>query len=219
MNSKRQTVWLVSMLSLMVVLSAYYLFTDDVNELQAGTETTKTQEIKYDATAVTGQDKVKTNAPDNTAKTDAAPADKETSAAEAAGEQGKTDEELLQQVSAQAMSAEEYFIDANLRRDEELTKMSEKLMTIINDSKQNNEAVTKAYEDMYKLEEQHVKMISLEDQLATQFGNAVVVQDGSKYKVVVMADKLQRSEAVSIIDMTMKELGIGADRVSVEFKN
>ena len=29
MNSKRQTVWLVSMLSLMVILSAYYLFTEN----------------------------------------------------------------------------------------------------------------------------------------------------------------------------------------------
>ncbi|OAB44151.1 SpoIIIAH-like family protein [Paenibacillus glacialis] len=29
MNNKRQTIWLVSMLSLMVVLSAYYLFTED----------------------------------------------------------------------------------------------------------------------------------------------------------------------------------------------
>jgi stage III sporulation protein AH len=29
MNAKRQTIWLVSMLSLMVVLSAYYLFTED----------------------------------------------------------------------------------------------------------------------------------------------------------------------------------------------
>lgn len=29
MNNKRQTIWLVSMLSLMVILSAYYLFTDE----------------------------------------------------------------------------------------------------------------------------------------------------------------------------------------------
>ena len=41
MNAKRQTIWLVSMLSLMVVLSAYYLFTEDVNKLDlASTETT-----------------------------------------------------------------------------------------------------------------------------------------------------------------------------------
>jgi stage III sporulation protein AH len=32
MQPKKQTVWLVSMLSLMVVLSAYYLFTDDVKQ-------------------------------------------------------------------------------------------------------------------------------------------------------------------------------------------
>jgi stage III sporulation protein AH len=50
MNAKRQTIWLVSMLSLMVVLSAYYLFTEDVNKLDlASKETaTKSQEVKID---------------------------------------------------------------------------------------------------------------------------------------------------------------------------
>ncbi|MDQ0194413.1 SpoIIIAH-like family protein [Paenibacillus wynnii] len=38
MNGKRQTIWLVSMLSLMVVLSAYYLFTED-SGVSAPTET------------------------------------------------------------------------------------------------------------------------------------------------------------------------------------
>ncbi|MCI3920181.1 SpoIIIAH-like family protein [Paenibacillus sp. TRM 82003] len=33
MNTRRQTVWLVSMLGLMVVLSAYYLFTDEASEV------------------------------------------------------------------------------------------------------------------------------------------------------------------------------------------
>lgn len=35
MNNKRQTVWLVSMLSLMVILSAYYLFTEDSGPVNA----------------------------------------------------------------------------------------------------------------------------------------------------------------------------------------
>ncbi|MEW9699135.1 SpoIIIAH-like family protein [Paenibacillus sp. SI8] len=50
MNAKRQTIWLVSMLSLMVVLSAYYLFTEDVNKLDlASTDTAaQTQEVKID---------------------------------------------------------------------------------------------------------------------------------------------------------------------------
>jgi len=38
MNTRRQTVWLVSMLGLMVVLSAYYLFTDEVDQVPVTTE-------------------------------------------------------------------------------------------------------------------------------------------------------------------------------------
>ncbi|MBD0380724.1 SpoIIIAH-like family protein [Paenibacillus sedimenti] len=54
MNAKRQTIWLVSMLSLMVVLSAYYLFTEDVNKLDlAATDSAaKPQEVKIDMTQV-----------------------------------------------------------------------------------------------------------------------------------------------------------------------
>lgn len=33
MNTKKQTVWLMTMLGLMVVLSAYYLFTEDVQNV------------------------------------------------------------------------------------------------------------------------------------------------------------------------------------------
>src|SRR5690606_5616330 len=44
MQNRRQTIWLVSMLSLMVILSAYYLLTEEVNpagkksEISASTE-------------------------------------------------------------------------------------------------------------------------------------------------------------------------------------
>ncbi|KGE17970.1 SpoIIIAH-like family protein [Paenibacillus wynnii] len=45
MNGKRQTIWLVSMLSLMVVLSAYYLFTED-SGVSAPTETAGTMQVE-----------------------------------------------------------------------------------------------------------------------------------------------------------------------------
>lgn len=49
MNAKRQTVWLVSMLSLMVVLSAYYLFTEDTSKLDVTTTNgLEGKEIKVD---------------------------------------------------------------------------------------------------------------------------------------------------------------------------
>ncbi|MDI4645356.1 SpoIIIAH-like family protein [Cohnella hashimotonis] len=51
MNNKRQTIWLVSMLSLMVILSAYYLFTEDVTQPD---RTAQEQKLGTDATGVTG---------------------------------------------------------------------------------------------------------------------------------------------------------------------
>ncbi|MFC3800118.1 SpoIIIAH-like family protein [Cohnella sp. GCM10012308] len=51
MNNKRQTIWLVSMLSLMVILSAYYLFTEDVTQPD---RTAQEQKLATDATGVTG---------------------------------------------------------------------------------------------------------------------------------------------------------------------
>lgn len=50
MNTKRQTVWLVSMLSLMVVLSAYYLFTQDVDSPEVLTDSSKTEQAAQNAT-------------------------------------------------------------------------------------------------------------------------------------------------------------------------
>lgn len=54
MNTKRQTIWLVSMLSLMVVLSAYYLFTEDTSAPAKQTvDNVRTEQmLKGDATEV-----------------------------------------------------------------------------------------------------------------------------------------------------------------------
>ena len=53
MNSKRQTIWLVSMLSLMVVLSAYYLFTEDASKLDTAQDASETEQINVDTKVTT----------------------------------------------------------------------------------------------------------------------------------------------------------------------
>lgn len=58
MNNKRQTIWLVSMLSLMVILSAYYLFTDDSGPAAPPVaESTQTNGQKLDA-GTTAKDEI-----------------------------------------------------------------------------------------------------------------------------------------------------------------
>ncbi|MDO7905168.1 SpoIIIAH-like family protein [Paenibacillus sp. JX-17] len=54
MNNKRQTIWLVSMLSLMVVLSAYYLFTEDSGPAKTPVAGSQQQDTKAGAAGQAG---------------------------------------------------------------------------------------------------------------------------------------------------------------------
>lgn len=62
MNNKRQTIWLVSMLSLMVILSAYYLFTDDSGPAAPPVaDSTQANGLKLDGGAQAGGGEVVVN--------------------------------------------------------------------------------------------------------------------------------------------------------------
>jgi stage III sporulation protein AH len=193
MNTKRQTVWLVSMLSLMVVLSAYYLFTDDVNQMEMTTEELNMSDIT--ATEVDNAEGDQTEA--------------------VGSEITAEDEQVLQQVQAQASSAEDFFIGLELKRNESLAMQFEQLQTIIAES-ESAEAVAKAHEEMRNLEEKEAKITALEEQLARDFANVMVAEESNKFKILVQAEKLERSQAVSIVDMVMKEMSVGPDKIVVQ---
>ncbi|WP_284640435.1 SpoIIIAH-like family protein [Paenibacillus silviterrae] len=246
MNTKRQTVWLVSMLSLMVVLSAYYLFTEDVNDLNFNATGTTSKEV-----VVTGLEP-KTNAapqaapaaedkkqaPADAAKTDpkadpkasstktdqpsaAQPDGKSGAAAQpVSSNQASSDAKIIQQVqaSAQAKSGSDYFVNLQMKRNEEFTKQFEKLMAIIVEPAKNSaEATAKAQEDLRKLEDLEAKFTNLEETLLKDFPQAVVTQEAGKYKVTVQATKLEKSQALSIADKTMEQLAIGPDNIAITY--
>lgn len=202
MNSKRQTVWLVSMLSLMVVLSAYYLFTDDVKDFQLNSKELSLNEVKLDATQAA-------NANTTGAK-----------AAEVSGQnkqkQQNTDAEVLKKIQAQGKTAAEFFSALQLKRTEELAKRGEELMKIITNSKNNNEAVIKAQEEYYRIQDMEEKVDNLEAVLMNDFANALVTQEGNRWKVIVQSEKLERSQAVSIVDLVMKEMNIGPEKITIQ---
>lgn len=225
MNTKRQTVWLVSMLSLMVVLSAYYLFTEDVNELDLATQQAAGSEIKVDA--VTTGTAPKTDTVDGKAAADKAaadqanasampPADKATTAPVASGAK-KTDEEVIKQVSTVATSGNDYFAGLHMKRTEEFSKQMEKWLTIQTDSKKSNDEVTLAMNEIQKLQDLDEKVTSIEDYLAKDFKNAIVLQESGKWKVVVQTAKLEKSQGVSIVDYVMNELNVTPDKVTIQY--
>ncbi|KQX46473.1 SpoIIIAH-like family protein [Paenibacillus sp. Root444D2] len=245
MNAKRQTIWLVSMLSLMVVLSAYYLFTEDVNKLDLATTETinKSQEVKIDMSqvdpanaaktdvkATTGGDaKVDTKAvtPQNSTKTDVK-ADPKTDAKTTTTQDAskattpntaKTDDQVLKMVEEQARttSASDYFTNEQMKQRDYFSKTSSDLMEIIIDSKKTPEAVAKATNDLAKLTDIQEKVENLQDVLMKDFPQAIINQDGNKWKVTVQSDKLEKSQGVTIVDLVMKELGTGPENIKIQY--
>ncbi|MCD1260682.1 SpoIIIAH-like family protein [Paenibacillus athensensis] len=241
MNAKRQTIWLVSMLSLMVVLSAYYLFTEDVNKLDlASTEAVSNpQEVKIDmsqdAALTAGKDAASADAQAG-AKTDVKATDAQakdrqatdTQAADApttakadsdahAKADAKADAQVLSKVEAQMTSSSDYFTNAQMQRHEDLRKKTEELMTTITDPKQKPEAVAAANNELEQISGNQEKIERLEEVLSQDFDQAIITQDGNKWKITVQSDKLDKSQGVTIVDMVMKELGAAPENIKIQY--
>jgi stage III sporulation protein AH len=210
MYTKRQTVWLVSMLSLMVVLSAYYLFTEDVKDLGPDVPHVTLNEVKVDATDMS--------------KHMAEQAIKEASGKQTAAAQGgkeevskaQADAEVLKQMTA-AAAGREYFDSMHMKKVEDLSKQFEQWVKIASDSKVKQEESTKAQEEIYRLTELEAKLTNIEDLLMKDFANAIVLPDNNQYKVIVQASKLEKSQAVSIVDLVMSEMQVGPEKISVQY--
>ncbi|WP_418038418.1 MULTISPECIES: SpoIIIAH-like family protein [Paenibacillus] len=272
MNNKRQTVWLVSMLSLMVILSAYYLFTEDSGPVNAPvaesqqvdginqgevketagildpTEGLVVNEVVNEG-EVTGSDPAGQPASEETenpaaaegqqaAETEQTPAaesgenkaesneeaDKGTTAtpdasSQTEGSATKTDEDVLKEMEEQntAASASSQFQNYQWQREESNNRKYEELMTIAGDLSKTPEENAKATEELRALEEKEAKINGIEETLSQQFANAIVQEDADKYKVVVLSDKLDVKQAVSIVDLVMKELAVTQNRISVQY--
>ncbi|MGG1551667.1 SpoIIIAH-like family protein [Paenibacillus ferrarius] len=245
MNAKRQTIWLVSMLSLMVVLSAYYLFTEDVNKLDLVTteQTSGSQAVtidmsqvdpvtgaKTDVKAATGTDAktdTKATAPQTSTKTDtkatttqsSTQTSTKTDGKTAASNTAKTDDQVLKQMEEQAKttSASDYFTNEQMKQNDYFTKASTDLMNIIVDAKKSPQDVAKATNDLSALSDLQDKIENLQDMLIQDYPQAVISQDNNKWKVTVQADKLEKSQGVTIVDMVVKELGTTPDNVKIQY--
>lgn len=204
MNSKKQTVWLVSMLSLMVVLSAYYLFTEDV----------KTPDLLTDNTQ-TGQN-------GGAAEAGGIVVDEvgREGAAEDTGTDGLSDadREVLERLDAQGMIAGSVFDDMQYKREQNFITKYDKLMATINDSKSSDdEAAAKAAEELNELEDKYAKITDIETNLQQQYNMAVVTEENDRYKVVVQSENLDRSQAVGIVELVMNEMDVEPHQITVQY--
>lgn len=206
MNTKRQTIWLVSMLSLMVVLSAYYLFTQDSGSEDLLTDSSQTEKgaspnNASEVTAGGGNQMIidEVQQPDNTGISEA-------------------DQSVLEQVEALG-GVSSVFAELERKRTEQYNEESDKYYAVIADtSKNNQEESTAAWKELTQLEEKNLKLTNIETELMKDYHIAIIDEEANnRYKVLVESEKMEKSQAAEIIDLVMNSLDVNADQVSVQY--
>lgn len=200
MNTKRQTIWLVSMLSLMVVLSAYYLFTQDLNDA----DKLSSEKPGENVTEVAGSDNGQLVVNE--------------------GQLGDGDgismanKKILEQLEREGYAQGGMFSEMLAKREQQYSEEENQIWSVLADvSNASLEDSAAAGAELGKLEDKYSRITSLESALMEQYDIAVVSEDNDRYKVVVTSDKLEKKDAASIIDQVMTVMEVSPNQVSVQY--
>lgn len=184
---QRQTTWMVSILTLMVVLSAYYLMTGDARQMEAVTSDSKegqiaTEDITQEVTQQQANGTVVTG------------------------------EGTTQTATVSSDFFEKYKYERDIQREIEASKY----MDIIADS-QNSKAdeIVEAQNKLNEMQSIEYTEIVVEEMLSEQYGDAVVIHRDGNIEVVVRAEALSSTEVVRILDLVTQQFEIPAHRVTV----
>ncbi|MDV7766132.1 SpoIIIAH-like family protein [Peribacillus sp. SIMBA_075] len=191
---KKQTVWLLTMLSLVVVLSVYYL--------------TAPEENAADMTATEQMEKAEN-------KTES----KTESKADPKGE-NKSEKETAKNTegSSVTIASGDEFESLRLQIEDERAKLNEELTAKMGNTELSSEERDEAYAKIEQLSETKVKENIIENLIVAMDYNAALVRvDGTDVKVSVKADKQTKTEANNIIRLVRKEVS-DAQNVVVDFQ-
>jgi stage III sporulation protein AH len=214
---KKQTVWLLTMLSLVVVLSVYYITSPEQqqNELAA-----VDQEEEKEQTEETVEEPLKDNEESNTdTEKEAQPNANETET----NEKQANDIEVKDAVNKDAeiitnAAGDEVFETMRMQLLDERSQMKEELERKIGSTELSAEERSQAKEQMDELNEIAQKELLLETLLKAKNYNDVLVQaDDTQVNITVKAEKQSKAEANKIMQTVRSELG--PLHAVVEFQN
>ncbi|MCK1982291.1 MULTISPECIES: SpoIIIAH-like family protein [Peribacillus] len=191
---KKQTVWLLTMLSLVVVLSVYYLTAPEEN----AADMTSTEQME--------QEQNKTES-------------KTENKAETKGET-KSEKETSKNTegSSVTIASGDEFESLRMQIEDERAKLNEELTAKMGNTELSAEERDEAYAKIEQLSETKVKENIIENLIVAMDYNAALVRvDGTDVKVSVKADKQTKTEANNIIRLVRKEVS-DAQNVVVDFQ-
>lgn len=178
---KKQTVWLLTMLTLMVALSAYYLLSDGSDEFTLSDNNPYLVE-----NAETNEDEI-------------------------------MEDVGIDITTTQSMTTEDVFVSLRLERDQFRAQLMEQYHAIINNSQDSN-AIAEATAKMEELDALEGNEHLVESLIkARGYADAVVYTHNKKVNVIVQKDKLNKEEAVAIINLVTKNLNVPGTNVTVNY--
>ncbi len=187
---KKQTVWLLTMLSLVVVLSVYYLTAPEENAADmTATEQMEKEENKTENKAETkGENKSEKETSKNT------------------------------EGSSVTIASGDEFESLRMQIEDERAKLNEELTAKMGNTELSAEERDEAYAKIEQLSETKVKENIIENLIVAMDYNAALVRvEGTDVKVSVKADKQTKTEANNIIRLVRKEVS-DAQNVVVDFQ-
>lgn len=200
---KKQTVWLLTMLSLVVVLSVYYLTSPESTDKTATTEQ-QLNTHQNENTAI-GE---KSNS-NSTTKSDSKVVNQSNSAADT-----KTDSEA----SVKITSGDDEFESLRMKIDDERAKLNEELMNKVGNTELSTEEINKAYDAVEQLSKAKVTESILEGMIVSMnYDAALVRMDGKDVKVTVRAKDHSPADANKIIRLVRGEIA-DANDIFVDFQ-
>ena len=216
---KKQTVWLLTMLSLVVVLSVYYITSPEQqqNELAA-----VDQEEEKEQTEETVEEPLKDNEESNTDTEKEAQPNARSNETET-NEKQANDIEVKDAVNKDAeiitnAAGDEVFETMRMQLLDERSQMKEELEKKIGSTELSAEERSQAKEQMDELNEIAQKELLLETLLKAKNYNDVLVQaDDTQVNITVKAEKQSKAEANKIMQTVRSELG--PLHAVVEFQN
>jgi stage III sporulation protein AH len=209
---KKQTVWLLTMLSLVVVLSVYYVTTPDKMNTASPATGEKIGQEKQ------GTDKAVTNETPNKETTKETPSketpnkettNKETTNKETDKKENAKKETSKKEGNVSVQSSDENFTALRMQMEDKRSAEREKLQNVIKSSNATAEERSKAKDGMDAIATMETKEGLLETVIKAQGGykDALVRADGTDIRVTVKAAKHSQKEANKIIQLVRSEGG------------
>ncbi|MED0872069.1 SpoIIIAH-like family protein [Bacillus mobilis] len=199
---KKQTVWLLTMLSLVVVLSVYYVTTPDKMNTASPATGEKIGQEKQ------GTDKAVTNeAPKETPKKETT--SKETSNKETDKKESANKETSKKDANVTVQSSDENFTALRMQMEDQRSEEKSRLQEVINSAKSSATEKSKAKDNFDAITTMETKQELLETVIKSQGGykDALVRADGTDIRVTVKAAKHSQKEANKIIQLVRSEGG------------